>query len=97
VNERAFRILQSQNNAILQKSISAALYSKMEQMHQFERSVVEISQAVKDMQSDELLRDSEYRKAQIEGLKQEFREMESRYLSLYGNLRVIGEQVVIMN
>ncbi len=97
MNNKAYRILQLQNNAILQKSISATLFTKMGQLHDLERNMAEMTESFREWESDELMRDSEYRKQQIDELRKEYKQSESRYLCLFGNLRAIGEQVSIMN
>jgi hypothetical protein len=97
MNSRAFKVLQSQSGAILQKSISATLNAKMEELKDYERHLLDLGQSFKEMQEDELLKDSEFRQKQIAELQQVFQGIRDNYLTLYGNLRVIGDAAVIMN
>jgi len=69
----------------------------MEKLKKCERSLLELGQSFSEMQEDELMKDSEYRKQQIIELQGEFEDMRNSYLSLYANLRVIGENIVVMN
>ena len=97
MDDRAYEMLKSQSRAILQKSISATLDAKLEQLKDYERHILELGQSFKEMQEDELLKDSAYRKQQIIDLRKEFEDKRICYLSLYANLRVIGELVTVMN
>lgn len=96
-NEKALKILQSQNRAFLQRSISATLNEKIEKLRDVEREVLELRHCLKDLQNDDILNGSDYQNDRIKELKQKYTQMEEQYINLFGNLRVIGEQLVVMN
>lgn len=94
---KQFRILESQQNAIFQRSLSAEIQQRMEKLMGMERSLDNLSQEIRRVDLDPDLKNTVYRKYQLQELKEEFSEIQVEYFSLYNNLHAIGDLFVVLN